>query len=72
MAVAHGQGHDHESEDHGHNHAPASFGTAFAIGTALNLGFVIIEVIYGLGAGSVALLADAGHNRRVRGDRCWR
>ena len=28
----------------GHVHAPASFGTAFAIGITLNLGFVILEV----------------------------
>ena len=60
----HGGGHDrgHDHGGHGHSHAPKSFGSAFAIGTALNLGFVIIEVVYGLAAGSVALLADAGHN----------
>jgi cobalt-zinc-cadmium efflux system protein len=60
----HHQDHDHGQEHggHGHSHAPASFGKAFAIGTALNLGFVIVEVVYGLSAGSVALLADAGHN----------
>jgi cobalt-zinc-cadmium efflux system protein len=34
----------------------------FAVGTALNLGFVIVEVIYGVLSGSMALLADAGHN----------
>jgi cobalt-zinc-cadmium efflux system protein len=53
-------GHDHGA--HGHSHAPKDFGRAFAIGTALNLGFVIIEAVYGLIAGSMALLADAGHN----------
>ena len=62
----HSHGHEHGGHGghggHGHNHAPASFGKAFAIGTALNLGFVIVEVIYGFSAGSVALLADAGHN----------
>ncbi|WP_415644191.1 cation diffusion facilitator family transporter [Sphingomonas antarctica] len=46
----------------GHGHAPASFGRAFAIGIALNLGFVCIEATYGLISGSMALLADAGHN----------
>jgi cobalt-zinc-cadmium efflux system protein len=46
----------------GHSHAPASFGSAFAIGITLNLGFVIIEVIYGVFAHSLALVADAGHN----------
>jgi cobalt-zinc-cadmium efflux system protein len=35
---------------------------AFAIGTILNLGFVIVEASYGLTTGSMALLADAGHN----------
>jgi len=46
----------------GHSHAPASFGSAFAIGITLNLGFVILEVIYGVFAQSLALIADAGHN----------
>jgi cobalt-zinc-cadmium efflux system protein len=58
--------HDHSEYDHalgsGHAHAPASFGQAFAIGIALNAGFVIVEVVYGILANSVALLADAGHN----------
>jgi len=47
---------------HSHDHAPASFGRAFAIGIALNGAFVLIEAIYGWRAGSLALLADAGHN----------
>ncbi|HEY0270049.1 MAG TPA: cation diffusion facilitator family transporter [Sphingomonas sp.] len=54
----HHHGHDHA----GHGHAPTSFGRAFAIGTALNLGFVVVEAIYGIAADSMALLADAGHN----------
>jgi cobalt-zinc-cadmium efflux system protein len=61
-----GHGHDHDGHDHhhgfGHVHAPASFGPAFAIGTTLNLGFVVVEAIYGVLSDSVALLADAGHN----------
>lgn len=55
----HAHGHSH---GHGHSHAPASFGRAFAIGIALNLGFVIVEAVYGVIAGSMALVADAGHN----------
>src|SRR5262249_39660560 len=51
--------HDH---DHGHSHAPKSFGFAFALGTALNIGFVIVEAVFGFLANSTALLADAGHN----------
>lgn len=57
-----GHAHDHDHGGHGLSHAPKSFGKAFAIGTALNLGFVIIEAGYGIAAGSMALLADAGHN----------
>jgi cobalt-zinc-cadmium efflux system protein len=58
--------HDHADHSHdqsrAHVHAPASFGTAFAIGIALNLGFVVIEALFGLMSNSVSLLADAGHN----------
>lgn len=60
-----GLGHSHESDhghDHGHAHAPKDFGNAFLIGVVLNTGFVIIEVIYGWISGSMALIADAGHN----------
>lgn len=56
----HHQGHHHGH--HGHHHGPADFGTAFAIGAALNAGFVGAEVVFGLAANSVALLADAAHN----------
>jgi cobalt-zinc-cadmium efflux system protein len=45
-----------------HSHVPATFGSAFAIGIILNLGFVILEVVYGVFAHSLALVADAGHN----------
>jgi len=41
---------------------PQDFGRAFLIGILLNAGFIIAQVIYGLKANSVALLADAGHN----------
>jgi len=60
--------HDHDGHDHAHGpghahvHAPKDFGVAFAVGTALNISFVIIEVVYGLLANSIALMADAGHN----------
>ena len=46
----------------GHGHGPANFGAAFAVGIALNLGFVVVEAVYGFLSNSVALLADAGHN----------
>lgn len=51
--------HDH---DHSHSHAPKDFGTAFAVGTALNIAYVVVQVCFGIFAHSVALLADAGHN----------
>src|ERR1041385_8887661 len=54
--------HDHHRHESGHSHAPASFGTAFALATALNVALVIVQVVYGLAANSLALLADAGHN----------
>lgn len=50
------------SESHSHSYAAANFNTAFAIGIALNLGFVLIEGFYGWKINSLALLADAGHN----------
>jgi cobalt-zinc-cadmium efflux system protein len=58
----------HHDHDHGHaggqgySHAPANFGTAFAVGIVLNVGFVLIEGGYGVVSNSMALLADAGHN----------
>ena len=48
--------------DHRHPHGNADFGRAFAIGIALNLGFVAVETVYGFLANSMSLLADAGHN----------
>src|SRR4051794_17405227 len=54
--------HAHTGHEHGHSHAPPSNNAAFAIGVALNLGFVVAEVVYGLAAHSLALLSDAGHN----------
>ncbi|MCA9521889.1 MAG: cation transporter [Myxococcales bacterium] len=48
--------------DHDHAHQPADFGRAFAIGIGLNVTYVAVQVVFGLWAGSMALLADAGHN----------
>lgn len=53
--------HDH-AHPHDHAHAPRSFGAAFGVGIGLNAAFIIIELVFGLLAGSTALLADAGHN----------
>ena len=55
--------HDHEHRHRGGSApAPAGFGKAFAVGIALNFGFVVVEAVYGVLGHSVALLADAGHN----------
>ena len=47
---------------HGHSPAPRGHGMAFALGIALNLAFVAVEAGVGIVAGSMALVADAGHN----------
>ena len=58
-----GAGHNHNhGHAHGHTHAPKDFGRAFAIGVLLNSAFVLIETGFGLWSGSMALVADAGHN----------
>ncbi|MCW4461426.1 cation diffusion facilitator family transporter [Sphingomonas sp. BT-65] len=63
MHGSHNHSHAGHAHSHGgHSHAPADFGRAFAVGTALNLAFVAVEGAAGLLTGSMALLADAGHN----------
>jgi cobalt-zinc-cadmium efflux system protein len=47
---------------HSPSQGPADYGRAFAIGLALNLGFVVVEALFGAAAHSVALMSDAGHN----------
>lgn len=58
----HAHGHHHHGPGGHHHSPPADFSLAFALGIALNLGFVAIETAYGFWANSMALLADAGHN----------
>ena len=74
--MTHDQDHDHgdchvhgshQAHEHGHSHGHhhhgvVSYNRAFAIGVTLNLAFVVVEIIFGLFANSLALLADAGHN----------
>jgi len=45
-----------------HDHSIKNYNRAFAIGVALNISFVVIEAVYGVISGSLALIADAGHN----------
>lgn len=47
---------------HHHHHPPGQFNRAFGVGIALNLGFVVVEAVFGFTANSMALLADSGHN----------
>lgn len=54
--------HSHGHSCHNHDHSGGNYGKAFVIGILLNTIFIIAEVIYGLQANSLALLADAGHN----------
>ena len=52
-----------DAHEHTHHHAAINTTSrAFAVGVALNLAFVVIEVGFGLHAHSLSLLADAGHN----------
>jgi cobalt-zinc-cadmium efflux system protein len=57
--VVHSHTHQHEVP---HMHGPAPFGRAFAIAAFMNAALVVAQIVYGVLAHSVALLADAGHN----------
>lgn len=46
---------------HDHNHAHTGAGTTLILATLLTLGFAAVEAGVGLWAGSLALVADAGH-----------
>jgi len=57
----HGGGHGHGGR-HEHPSAPKSFSAAFATGILLNLGLVVVEIVYGVASHSMTLVADAVHN----------
>src|SRR6516164_4513013 len=57
----HHHGHSH-AVGSGHSHGPASFDRAFAVGTVLNIGIVLTQLVFGYLANSLALMADAAHN----------
>src|SRR5208283_1602574 len=57
----HSSGH-HSPRHHAHAHAHLDYGRAFAVGIALNLFYVAGEATAGIVSGSLALLADSGHN----------
>ncbi|MDR1829386.1 MAG: cation diffusion facilitator family transporter, partial [Candidatus Fibromonas sp.] len=55
--------HEHSHEGHDHLHFDVqNMRKAFTWGIALNAVFVIVEAIVGYLSGSLAVLADAGHN----------
>jgi cobalt-zinc-cadmium efflux system protein len=51
----------HDAHDHDHDHPHAANERSVAIAAALTGGFMVAEVVGGVLAGSLALLADAGH-----------
>jgi len=59
MSERHAHQHHHHHHGGGHHHG---HGRAFAIGVALNSAFVVVEATFGVLSGSMALVADAGHN----------
>ena len=62
MNNTHADGHAHHHHHHEHNIDSTSLNTAFKLGIALNVGFVIVEGIFGFLYDSMGLLSDAGHN----------
>lgn len=62
MNNTHADGHAHHHHHHEHNIDSTSLNTAFKLGIALNVGFVIVEGIFGFIYDSMGLLSDAGHN----------
>lgn len=55
-------GHHHDHHGHHHGPPPGAASPAFALAVGLNLAFVIAEAAAGWISGSIALIADAGHN----------
>ena len=64
MGHTHTDGHTHHHHHHHHEHSidNTSLNTAFKLGIALNVGFVIVEAAFGFIYDSMGLLSDAGHN----------
>jgi cobalt-zinc-cadmium efflux system protein len=60
---SHGSGHGHDHSHAGHSHAPSAGADRRWLRVALVLiaGFMVVEVVAGLLAGSLALLSDAAH-----------
>src|SRR5919109_1691594 len=65
MSSVHGpdHAHGHGAHDHHHHHAPAADADVRWLAVALSLigGFMVVEIVGGLLASSLALLSDAAH-----------
>lgn len=57
--MSHNHSHPH---NHHHDHHLQKMSVRFAVGIALNVIYIVIEGSYGYLTGSLALIADAGHN----------
>jgi cobalt-zinc-cadmium efflux system protein len=58
--LSHAHAHDH-SHDHAHHHGHAANERSVGVAALLTGAFMVAEVVGGIFAGSLALLADAGH-----------
>ncbi|WP_299134280.1 cation diffusion facilitator family transporter [uncultured Amaricoccus sp.] len=54
-------GHDHGGQGHSHSHGHHANTRAVGFAALLTGGFMIVELLGGIAAGSLALIADAGH-----------
>src|SRR6188474_656919 len=59
--VQHSHDHSHAGHGHAHHHGHTANERSVGIAALLTGGFMIAEIIGGILAGSLALLADAGH-----------
>ncbi len=54
-------GHDHDHAGHSHSHVTTTNRNRLVLSLVMIAGFMVVEVVVGFLAGSVALVADAGH-----------
>lgn len=54
--------HDHHHHHHHHEAVVTNLNTAFKLGIALNVIYVVVEAAFGFYYNSMGLLSDAGHN----------
>ena len=54
--------HSHEGHAHGTVQKLTEINRAFVVGIALNLLYVVVQIVVGFRINSLSLLSDAGHN----------